>query len=30
MAFRLARFLASPDASYLTGQVISANGGAVR
>jgi 3-oxoacyl-[acyl-carrier protein] reductase len=27
---RLARFLASPDASYLTGQVINANGGAVR
>lgn len=27
---RLARFLASPDASYLTCQVINANGGAVR
>ena len=27
---RLARFLASPDASYITGQVINANGGAVR
>ncbi len=27
---KLARFLASPDASYLTGQVINANGGAVR
>lgn len=26
---RLARFLASPDASYLTGQVVDANGGAV-
>lgn len=26
----LARFLASPQASYLTGQVINANGGAVR
>lgn len=27
---KLARFLASSDASYLTGQVINANGGAVR
>jgi len=27
---RLARFLASQDAAYLTGQVINANGGAVR
>lgn len=27
---RLARFLASPDAGYLTGQVINANGGAIR
>ncbi|MDB5340020.1 MAG: fabG 2 [Planctomycetaceae bacterium] len=27
---KLARFLASPDASYLTGQVINANGGAIR
>lgn len=27
---RLARFLSSADASYLTGQVINANGGAVR
>ncbi len=27
---RLARFLASSDASYLTGQIINANGGAVR
>jgi 3-oxoacyl-[acyl-carrier protein] reductase len=27
---RLARFLVSDDASYLTGQVINANGGAVR
>lgn len=27
---RLARFLASQDASYITGQVINANGGAVR
>lgn len=27
---RLARFLASPDASYITGQVINCNGGAVR
>ncbi len=27
---RLARFLASSDASYITGQVINANGGAVR
>lgn len=27
---RLARFLASPDAGYITGQVINANGGAVR
>ena len=26
----LARFLASPDAAYITGQVIAANGGAVR
>lgn len=26
----LARFLVSPDASYITGQVINANGGAVR
>ena len=27
---KLARFLASPDAAYLTGQVIRINGGAVR
>ena len=27
---RLARFLVSDEASYLTGQVINANGGAVR
>lgn len=27
---RLARFLVSPDAAYITGQVICANGGAVR
>jgi len=27
---KLARFLASPDASYITGQVINCNGGAVR
>jgi 3-oxoacyl-[acyl-carrier protein] reductase len=27
---RLARFLASPDADYITGQVINVNGGAVR
>lgn len=27
---KLARFLVSPDASYITGQVISCNGGAVR
>ena len=27
---RLARFLVSEDASYITGQVINANGGAVR
>ncbi|HUG93095.1 MAG TPA: SDR family oxidoreductase [Planctomycetaceae bacterium] len=27
---RLARFLASPDAAYITGQVINVNGGAVR
>jgi 3-oxoacyl-[acyl-carrier protein] reductase len=27
---RLARFLVSPDASYLTGQIINANGGAIR
>ncbi|MSR60252.1 MAG: SDR family oxidoreductase [Planctomycetaceae bacterium] len=27
---RLARFLVSPDAAYITGQVINANGGAVR
>lgn len=27
---RLARFLASADASYITGQVINANGGAIR
>lgn len=27
---KLARFLVSPDASYLTGQVINANGGAIR
>lgn len=27
---RLARFLVSPDASYITGQVINCNGGAVR
>jgi 3-oxoacyl-[acyl-carrier protein] reductase len=27
---RLARFLVSDDAAYITGQVINANGGAVR
>jgi 3-oxoacyl-[acyl-carrier protein] reductase len=27
---RLARFLASPDASYITGQIVNCNGGAVR
>jgi len=27
---KLARFLVSPDAAYLTGQVINVNGGAVR
>jgi 3-oxoacyl-[acyl-carrier protein] reductase len=27
---RLARFLVSDDASYLTGQIVNANGGAVR
>jgi 3-oxoacyl-[acyl-carrier protein] reductase len=27
---RLTRFLASPDASYITGQIINCNGGAVR
>ena len=27
---RLARFLASSDAAYITGQVINVNGGAVR
>lgn len=27
---RLARFLVSPDASYITGQIVNANGGAVR
>jgi len=27
---RLARFLCSPEASYLTGQIVNANGGAIR
>ncbi|MDB5388952.1 MAG: fabG 2 [Planctomycetaceae bacterium] len=27
---KLARFLVSPDASYLTGQIVNANGGAIR